>query len=59
MLVARRAENALHVCLNFTTVLFALQDFFTSDFRFFFLLYTTPSLNFSFQLFVSGNRAIM
>ena len=59
LLSTARATKPFSICINFTTVYFALQDFFTSEFSFFFLLYTTPSLNFSFQLLISGNRAIM
>ena len=59
LLSATRATESLSFCINFTTVHFTLQDFFTSELSFFYLLYTTPSLNFSIQLFISGNRAIM
>lgn len=59
LLSAARTTKSLSFCINFTTGLFALQDFFTSDFSFFFLLYTTPSLNFYIQLLASGNRAMM
>ena len=59
LLSAARTTKSLSFCINFTTVHFTLQDFFASIFRFFFLLYTTPSLNFSFQLLFSGSRAMM